>query len=214
MKNRIRKLGFAVLATVALTAVACGSAPRTFYYTVEKNPISAARPGTLPGQVGVAKPRASHLLRQDRIVYFSNQNELNFYHYHRWAEPPPVLVQSLIIQELRAAGLFGDVVVYRAQPGLDYLLRGRLLAMEEVDEGSEVRARFSLALELVRQEDNHTLWSQQHQCERAVSGETVETVVTTINACVDETLTQLTRSLGQALSQFEQNTVAEGESKW
>jgi ABC-type uncharacterized transport system auxiliary subunit len=160
----------------------------------------------------VAKPSASHLLRQDRIVYFSNQNELNFYHYHRWAEPPPALVQSLMIQELRAAGVFDDVVAYRAQPGLDYVLRGQLLAMEEVDEGTEVKARFGLALELVRQEDNRTLWSQQHRCERPVSGETVEAVVSAINTCVDETLTQLTRSLGQSLAQSPPGTVAEGKS--
>lgn len=208
MMSAIRKFGLALL---GLVTVACGSAPRTFYYTVEKN-LSPARSGSMRGQVGVAKPSASHLLRQDRIVYFSNQNELNFYHYHRWAEPPPALIQSLVVQELRAAGVFDDVVIYRAQPGLDYVLRGQLLAMEEVDEGTAVKARFGLALELVRQEDNRTLWSQQHRCERPVTGEAVEAVVSTISACVDETLTQLTRSLGRSLAGSQPGTVAEGES--
>lgn len=208
MMSAIRKVGLALL---GLLTVACGSAPRTFYYTVEKNP-SPGRSASMSGQVGVAKPSASHLLRQDRIVYFSNQNELNYYHYHRWAEPPAALIQLLVIQELRAAGLFDDVVAYRAQPGLDYVLRGQLLAMEEVDDGAEVKARFELALELVRQQDKRSLWSQQHRCERPVSGETVEAVVSAINGCVDETLTQLTRALGQSLAESPPNTVAEGGS--
>ena len=84
--------------------------------------------------------------------------------------------------------------------------------MEEVDEGAEVKARFGLALELVRQEDNHTLWSQQQRCERPVSGEAVEAVVSAISACVDEVLTKLTHSLEQSMAESQPSTVAEGGS--
>jgi len=213
MKIELGKLATVVLAGVALTQVACGSAPRTLYYTIEPRPASSASSNSVAGRLGVVKPQASHLLRQDRIVYFTKQNELNYYHYHRWAEPPPALLQSLVISRLRAAGLFDDVIAYRAQPELDYILRGQLLAMEEVDTGSEVKARFGLALELVRQDDSHSVWTGQRHCERAVSEHTVEAVVTTINACVDETLTELTRSLGLSLAQLQQSTRAEGESQ-
>jgi ABC-type uncharacterized transport system auxiliary subunit len=153
--------------------------------------------------VGVVVPHANHLLRQDRIVYFTNQNELNYYHYHRWAEPPAFMVQSLLIRHLRSAGLFDDIVSYRAQKGLEYVLRGQLLAMEEVDTATEVKARFGLELELVRQEDAHVVWNSRHACERPVGTKMVEAVVAAMSECTEETLNTLTRSLADTLSQLE-----------
>jgi len=186
---------------LALACVACGSGPRTNYYTVRlPQPPTLTESGK--GQLGVAPLQAEHLLRQDRIVYFTQQHGLNYYHYHRWAEPPAFMVQSALIRRIQAAGLFGDVVPYRAQKGLDYVLRGRLLALEEVDSGTEVSARFGLQLELVRQEDAQVVWSNGHHCERPVGTKSVDAVVDALSGCVDEGLTQLTRSLGATLSEL------------
>jgi len=203
MRHRHSRLAAGLPAVLALAALACGSAPRTNYYTVDYRLATSSSSGSVASQVGVAVPHANHLLRQDRIVYFTNQNELNYYHYHRWAESPAFMVQSLLIRQLRSAGLFDDIVPYRAQKGLEYVLRGQLLAMEEVDTGTEVKARFGLELELVRQEDTHVVWNGRHTCERPVGTKTVETVVAVMSECTEETLNTLTRSLGDALSQLE-----------
>jgi ABC-type uncharacterized transport system auxiliary subunit len=195
--------------------LACGSVPRSNYYTVDYTPASPA--GSVPvaaaSQVGVALPQANHLLRQDRIVYFTNQNELNFYHYHRWAESPTFMVRSLLMRQLRSGGLFDDIVPYRAQKGLDYVLRGRLLAMEEVDTPTEVSARFGLELELVQQQDAHVVWSDRHTCTRPVGTKTVEAVVATMSECVQETLDRLSHSMGEAVSRLERAAAAEKESQ-
>lgn len=206
MRQRHSKLAAGLPALLALAALACGSAPRTNYYTVNYQPAATASSGAVTSQVGVAVPHANHLLRQDRIVYFTDQNELNYYHYHRWAESPAFMVQGLLIRQLRSAGLFDDIVPYRAQKGLEYVLRGQLLAMEEVDTATEVKARFGLELELVRQEDAHMVWNGRHNCEHAVGTKTVEAVVATMSECVEETLNTLTYSLGEALSQRERAT--------
>jgi len=198
---------------LALAALACGGAPRTNYYTVDYRPAASGASGAATSQVGVAVPHANHLLRQDRIVYFTNQNELNYYHYHRWAESPAFMVQALLIRQLRSTGLFDDIVAYRAQKSLEYVLRGQLLAMEEVDTATEVKARFGLELELVRQEDAHVVWNGRHTCERLVAAKTVEAVVTTMSECTEETLSTLTRSLGDTLSQLERAAAEKEKSQ-
>ena len=209
MKANLPRAGWAVLAASAALLCACGSAPRTSFYTVRLAPPPPSAAGSsseapaAAGQLGVALLQANHLLRQDRIVYFTRQNELNFYHYHRWAESPASMVQSALIRRLQAAGIFGDVVPYRAQKGLDYILRGTLQAMEEVDSATEVNARFALELQLVRQEDAQTVWSDRRACERPVAAKTVEAVVETLSGCVEESLDQLTRSLGEAVARLE-----------
>lgn len=213
MKHRHGSAEVGALLALALAAVACGSAPRTNYYTVDYALVPQASPNPARSRVGVAVPQAAHLLRQDRIVYFTNQNELNFYHYHRWAEPPTTMVHSLLLRQLRSAGLFGDVLPYRAQKGLEYILRGRLLAMEEVDTPTEVSARFGLELELVQQEGARVAWADRRTCTRLVGVDTVEAVVEAMSQCVEETLSQLTRSLGEAVSQLEGSPTAETEKR-
>lgn len=187
---------------------ACGSAPRTYHYTVDLRAAPPSGAAPLKAQLGVAEPRAAHLLRQDRIVYFTSATELNFYQNHRWSDTPANLVQSLLLQQMRGAGLFENVVPYRAQKGLDYLLRGRLLAMEEVDSGTEVSARFGLELELVRQEDSAVVWTGQQSCTRPVENKSVDAVVDAIGACAQESLNQLTASMGSAVAALEPRAAA------
>jgi len=209
MNNRQRSLLFVLV--VILGAAACGKTPATNFYTI---PLPAAEPASSPvhgepvqgesaaPQVGVDRPRAAHLLRQDRIVYFTSNNELNYYQYHRWAEPPVFLVQSALIRHLQGAGLFDNVVPYRAQKGLDYVLRGRLLAMEEVDGPGGVTARFGLELELVRQKDNQVVWSGRARREKPVALKTVEAVVAAMGAAANESLDELTGSLRAAAARL------------
>jgi ABC-type uncharacterized transport system auxiliary subunit len=199
------RLGLGLI--LALAGAGCGSGPRTNYYTVRlPNPPAATSSGN--GQLGVAVVQAEHLLRQDRIVYFNQQHGLNFYHYHRWAEPPAFMVQSALIRRIQAAGMFGDVVAYRAQKGLDYVLRGRLLALEEVDTATEVSARFGLQLELVRQEDARVVWNNSHHCERPVGIKSVDAVVDALSGCVEEGLTQLISSLSATVSELQRAAAA------
>jgi len=212
MNNQLHKTVAVLLLVGALAGVACGSS-RPQHYTVAYAPSASGAAGGSKSQVGVAVPRASHLLRQDRIVYFTTDNELNFYARHRWAEPPNRMVQGLLIRQLRASGSFDDVVAYRAQKGLAYVLRGNLLSMEEVDTASEIKARFGLELELVRQEDDHVVWTGRHGCERPVAAKTVGAVVDTMSGCVQETLSQLTGSMAAALPEIEAAKRAESAAK-
>jgi len=209
MKNR-RQLCILAALAVLLTAAACGKAPATNFYTIDLPAPSEVGSSPAAVQVGVDRPRASHLLRQDRIVYFTTGKELNFYQYHRWAEPPVFLVQSALIRQLRSAGLFDNVVPYRAQKGLDYVVRGRLLAMEEVDTPGGVTARFGLELELVRQKDAQVVWSGRATRERPVATNSVEGVVEAMGGCVQESLDELTRSMSGALGRLESKP---GESR-
>lgn len=212
MTKEHRTLRLAALGVLVLVVAACGSAPRTNHYTISFAPAPGSSSGPTKSQLGVALPRAFHLLRQDRIVYFTAPNEMNFYEYHRWAEPPVFMMQSMLIRQLRAAGLFDNIVPYRAQKGLDYVLQGRLLAMEEVDSPNGITARFGLELELVRQEDAHVVWTGRHDCERPVSAKTVPAVVEAMSGCVQESLGELTHSLSGAVAQLPPTPAAKSKT--
>jgi ABC-type uncharacterized transport system auxiliary subunit len=208
MKHRQEFWNLAGVVLLLVAGAACGKTPATNFYTINLPAPSEAGSAPAAWQVGVERPRASHLLRQDRIVYFTSGNELNFYQYHRWAEPPEFLVQSAVIRRLQAVGLFDNVVPYRAQKGLDYVVRGHLLAMEEVDSPSGVTARFGLELELVRQKDAVVVWSGRATRERPVATNSVEAVVEAMGGCVGESLDELASSLRGALARLQAQTGA------
>lgn len=203
MRTLQHRATLAAAALLAMAGLACGSAPRTSFYTLQLPTPASFSSAARAAQLGVQAPRASHLLRQDRIVYFTHQNQLNTYPYDRWADSPVFLVQSLLIRQLRDAGLFNNVVPYRAQKGLDYVLRGRLLAMEEVDGPAGVTARFGLELALVRQKDARVIWTGQAGRDCPVSAKTVEAVVEALSGCAHQSLEELTRSLASALSEMD-----------
>ncbi|MGH9803757.1 MAG: hypothetical protein ACRD4D_01195, partial [Candidatus Acidiferrales bacterium] len=87
--------------------------------------------------------------------------------------------------------------------GLDYVLRARLLALEEVDTPTTVTARFALELELVRQKDAQVVWTGRASRERPVAARTVGALVEAMSGCVEESLGELTRSLGGAVSELQ-----------
>ena len=212
--NKSLKSCMAVLLLLAMaTLAACGGVPKAQFYTVNYAPSASGSAAPAGSQLGVAVPRAAHLLRQDRIVYFTADNELNYYQNHRWADTPPRLIQLQLIRQMNAAGLFGNIAPYRAQKGLDYVLRGRLLAMEEVDTATEIKARFGLELELVRQDDDRVVWTGRHSCEQPVATKSVGAVVDTINGCLQEAMTDLTRSLAAALPEIDAARKAELKTK-
>lgn len=202
MRTPTPRLTLCLVALAALTGLACGSPPPMHHYTIDFTPTATAASFSGGSQLGVAAPRAAHLLRQDRIVYFTADEQLNYYNYHRWAEPPVFMVQSMLIRQMRATNLFDNIVPYRAQKGLDYVLQGRLLSMEEVDRGPEVQARFALELELVREEDSHVVWTGSRSCDRPVAVKTVDAVVEALGGCVEESLGALTRSLSDRVVQL------------
>ena len=204
----------AVCLLLGLSLAACGKVPPTYYYTVRYQGPHSPASAVLEARLGVAIPEAEHLLRQDRIVYFTGGSELNYYQYHRWAESPTFMVQSLLLRQLRGARLFTAIVPYRAQKGLDYVLRGRLLALEEVDSGpSNIIARFGLELELVRQEDGQVVWTGRAQRERSVASKTVGALVEALNGCVAEVLDQLSGSLREAVMQLQPTPAAAEEGR-
>jgi len=213
MNKSLKSCMVVVLLLGITTLAACGGGPKGQFYTVNYAPSASGSASPTGSQLGVAVPRAAHLLRQDRIVFFTADNQLNYYENHRWADPPPRMIQAQLIRQMNAAGLFGTISPYRAQRGLDYVLRSRLLAMEEVDTATEIKGRFTLELELVRQEDDHVVWAGRNGCERLVGTKNVGAVVDTIGGCVQETLAELTRSMGAALPEIEAARKSESKTK-
>ena len=198
-------LGLAGIALLAWT-IGCKAVPPTRYYVLEPR-AAAARDAGADGSVsgglavGVRAFRVDPPYDQDRIVYRvgAESPEVGFYEYHRWAAPLGRMLPTLVADALE--GVPGIASIGPAQPGGSYSawLRGRVVALEEVDlpEGERVRVRLVLSL---AGPDGETLWSHRLSGEAAVQAGNVATVVERMRAVLEEQLTASRTGLAAAIA--------------
>src|SRR5271169_6797583 len=127
--NRRKSLRW-VLAAGALAVASC-SVPRTHYYLMDFPQTPPAAAPAVAGQIAVQTFQANQVFSDDRIAFRENQNEVNFYEYHRWANPPEDLVTTYFIHRLKDSGIYSGVSAYKDGPQPDFILQGRILHFEE-----------------------------------------------------------------------------------
>ena len=192
-----------MFAAIIVTAN-CGAARPVKYYTLNPAPVpepsvSVENDAPLPVTILIGRITASHLYRDNPIVYSTGSVELGTYQDHRWAEVPTEMLETMLTQSLRAKGKFRSVGRLGSRARGDYVLRGHLYSLEEVDSPSLV-ARFSLALELFQPTTGNVVWSQSYSHDEPVNKKTVSAVVEALRQNVLAGLDQLTNSLDAYIS--------------
>ena len=176
---------------------ACGAVRPVKYYRVEAAP--AAAPSTdspYPITLILGQISAPDLFRDDRLVYSNGSVELGAYNDHRWAEPPPEMIGNMLLESLRASGRYRTVEKISSNARGDYILRGRLLALNEVDT-AQIMARFGIELELFDRKVGAVVWTQSYSHDEQVNSKTISAVVEALQTNVRAGLQQLTASLNQ-----------------
>ena len=189
-----RFLSSMLIAAVVIAVAGCGAAKPNKYYALDLPGVQPASSNTYPVALLVGRISAPHLYRDDRLVYRSGDTQIGTYEYHRWAEPPPEMLEAILLRMLRASGKYQAVQRLASNTGGDYIIRGRLHQFEEVS-GTPVQARVTFELELYDQKTGTTSWTHFYSHEEPVSGKSVPDVVQALNRNVQRGLTEATDSL-------------------
>ena len=186
----------------------CGAARPAKYYqlTVPSDAASAAQtPDSAPaGQAADSVPvtllvgnlLASHLYREDRIVYSAAGQQMGTYEYQRWTEPPTEMVQDILVRELRVSGRYRAVYAQRSNITGDFLLRGRIYDFKEVS-GSSMTARVTMELEMRDLKSGETVWTHYYQHDEPVNGKDLPAVVAALDRNVQRAMKEILASLDQ-----------------
>lgn len=179
-------------------AAGCVSAKSPRYYRLNLAP-TAAQSSTAPFQVSILVGRltAPRILRDDRVVYGMSDVEMGVDEYHRWTEPPTEMVEDLLVQRLRRSGQYKSVQRISSTARGDYLLRGHLTSLNEVDDPAGIKARFNVQLELFEQKSGSVVWTGNYSHDEPVEKKSVTAVVESLQKGVNAGLEQLTASLAQ-----------------
>lgn len=199
MRQRIRQAAHLIPAAAVLAAIAgCGVARPVRYYTLERPPVTEqTASNSYPVSLLVGRLRSTRLLEDDRIVYGMNTVEMGVYNGHRWAEPPAEMIETMLLERLRASGQYKSVQRLAGAARGDYVLRGRLISLKELDLPSGIVGRFAITLDLFQPRTGTIVWTQSYEHDEPVEKKTVNDVVEALQKNVETGLGQLTASLGQ-----------------
>ena len=193
-----RHLGLCFVAALLLSTglSSCGGKiPPTNYYVLELPAAPRAQAEAFPASAVVTPFRASQMLTQDRIVYRPAAGEVGFYEYHRWAEDPRQTITSTFISRLQALGTFETVVPFDGRTKADYILRGRIEKLEEVDFGGGVSVHVRLSAELISFDERKPVWQGVSEQKGQVAVGEVSAVVAEMSRAVRVGLDKLSAEL-------------------
>jgi ABC-type uncharacterized transport system auxiliary subunit len=181
-----------LLGTLAVTlASGCGATRPSKYYqlTVPGDLVPAADPRPFPVTLLLGPLRASHLYREDHIVYSSNGESMGTYEFQRWAQPPTEMIQEILLRQLRTSGRYREVDLLRSNARGDFLLLGRLFDFKEIS-GNALVARLTVEWELRDMKTASTVWTHYYTHDEPVNGKEMSAVVAALNHnvqnCVNE----------------------------
>ena len=193
---------FNLLVLSALLA-GCGAArPNKYYQLTIPNDVAVDPPGTSvhPVSIIVGSLSASHLYREDHIVYGSSGENMGTYEYQRWAEPPAEMIQDVITHALRNSGRFRSVLALRSNVRGDYLLHGHLYEFREIT-GASMAGRLGMELQLRDTRTGETVWTHQYTHDEPVAAagknKDVSAVVSALNHNVQRAAAEFASSLDQ-----------------
>ena len=194
-----RVILMAALAAGLLTG--CGAARPSKYYqlTVPGDAAAAAERSPYPVTLLLGPLRASHLYREDHIVYSSSGQHMGTYEYQQWAEPPTEMLVDVLLRELRASGRYRAVDVLRSNSHGDYILYGRLYDFKEIS-ASPVLARVTVDLELRETKTGSTVWTHYYSHDEPVSGKDISAVVAALDRNAQRGMGEVKSSLEQYFS--------------
>ncbi len=189
---------YCALALCAGISSGCGAARPSKYYglSVPGEIAPAADPSAFPVTLLLGPLTASHLYREDKIVYSSAAESMGTYEYQRWEAPPTEMMQQVLYRELKASGRYRGVNNLRSSAHGDYLLHGQLYDFKEVS-GNPLVARVAVEYELRETKTGLTVWSHYYAHDEPVSGKDVGAIVTALDHNVQNILGEVKAGLEQ-----------------
>jgi ABC-type uncharacterized transport system auxiliary subunit len=182
------------LMTAALLVASSCAPHRIQYYQLSafenRTATVDAGPAMLVGRIAATKA-----LEDGRIRYREGPNAVGAYEFHRWTDPPGIMVKEALIQVLRASGKYRSVEEAGSSAAGDYLVRGKLLEFAELD-GPAIQTRVSLDLELRDMKTGRMVWDRIFTHDDPVQAKTVADVVQSLDRNLKTVLGESADAIG------------------
>jgi ABC-type uncharacterized transport system auxiliary subunit len=191
------------LVLIAACLQGCGTVPKTHYYTLDQ--IGAPTSGATPPagsvlrveRLAVAEPYADR-----RMVFRPAGREVGFWDFHMWAQPLDRMITARVAERLSETGMFRKVDSFPyTWEKADLVLKGAVLAFEEVDRDDGWYGRAKIFLELVDPATGDVIWANKMDIEKKAGLKKAAAVVEALSQALDESVDRAASGMKTALDQ-------------
>jgi cholesterol transport system auxiliary component len=169
-------------------------------YVLRLPPATAPTAAGAAGSVLVQRPEAGPGLDSERIALLRSEQRFDFYAASRWAAPAPILVESLMLDAVRASGTFSAVLDDSAPFSPRYNLRCALRRFEaDYTKGGRAPTVFvALDCTLGRHRDRGLLATFTAQGSAVASEDRLNAVVGAFEVAATAAMSELARATSEA----------------
>ena len=194
-------LRYILITLMFFISIQCSRIPETHYYLIDY-PIEPSQENAQPIYnviLGVARFKADPLYDQTKLVYREAPYEGKY--YHRWITTPAEMVTDKVIEQLSHSDLFRNVLSFPRFTQVDFVLTGKIKAIEEWDQGNQWFARVRIRFELLDKTGSKLIWQTDIEKQNLVGKKTPADVVKCINNSVQQCVVDLQQKLKEVLAE-------------
>jgi ABC-type uncharacterized transport system auxiliary subunit len=185
---------------------------KTHRYVLEYDPpVDTTKSKSPPWQanVWVRDFSITEPYRQNEIVYRESKYQMDVYDFELWALKPKFMISDMVFKHLRDAQIFQQVSRSIEVENVDYVLRGEITALEEVDQDSTWFAHLAMSMYFV---DNHTqkvLWTRSWDEQEKLQKNEPEFVVRSLSHLLEGVVTEAVSDLDSLMAGIQPKSKAQ-----
>ena len=139
-------VGIIALFTVSSCSLFSSKAPLKHYYQVYYQPqVGSGQP--IKATLRIKTFNADKAYKKYNLVYRTSFEEMFYYNTHFWASRPDDMITDLVANHFAKQRVFSDIIITMDKKP-DYVLSGRIQALDEVIEDDKSYARVAIIFEL------------------------------------------------------------------
>jgi ABC-type uncharacterized transport system auxiliary subunit len=184
-------------------AAGCGGPQIKRYYTLANTAPAAAEAGRAPicsRPVVVATTETVAPYEDEKMVFRTDEIEIKYFNYRLWVEPPPDMLSKLISERLERTNIFSGVETYLESASDHLLLSVKLLAIEEIVNGEEHRARLALRFRLRDPKTEAVLWTHEFDTTDEFRGDDAPALCHALGGIYNKEIDAMLPSLSQVVA--------------
>ena len=188
------------LFVVSSCSLFSSKAPLKHYYQVYYQPKkSAAQP--IKATLRIKTFDADKIYKRYNLVYRTSLEEMFYYNTHFWASKPADMITDLVSNHFSKRQVFSDIIL-TIDKKPNYVLSGRILALDEVIEDEKSYARVAINFELKDYKTTDVLVAHSFDRKQEVEGKKPVDVVRAMGGIIEEELevfiSEIYETLGSA----------------
>ena len=180
-----------------LATAGCARPSVRHHYTLSYPAPEAGGEPSFPHTIQVKTLDINPTYSGVQLVQRQDIHEIRYLRSRRWSGRPAPMITALVRRHLQQSGVVAQVTDRVGMSPPDYVLTGRVDAIEELGAGKERFARLAMTLELFDFKTDAIAWRHAFDARRPVSGKSSRLVVRGLSSLLDSEMDRAVADLAR-----------------